>query len=380
MMSSRDRLLAALRHEQPDCVPNSPRLWAWLIHRYGDDHYRTLLKAAAEWDFDPVVHVDLGVPNLIYCQNGDYQELPDLDVSLQIIHQDREPYCRRTIRTPAGPLSDLMCYPPAGAVYGILPDPEKREHLIKEEADLEKLRYLLADPRGRRHPGSEEIRWETAGRALLQMRPGNGVDHLLVDSLGMSNTMLLYHDNPGMLKRLIGIYGEYYRRCIQRALAHGPDILFDSWYSCSLSTGWSPRAWGELFYPQIEANRELVRSAGVYYHYYDDGKIMGLVPYLKRLRPDILSTLCPPPAGDADLAVLKRELGDAVCLNGNVDLQTILRGTPEQVDAAVRSAVSAAAAGGGFWLGTSDSIRDGSPPENVETYFQAARKYGKYRQ
>jgi len=37
---------------------------------------------------------------------------------------------------------------------------------------------------------------------------------------------------------LIGIYGEYYRRCTQRALAHSPDIHFHSWYSCSLSTGW----------------------------------------------------------------------------------------------------------------------------------------------
>jgi hypothetical protein len=31
---------------------------------------------------------------------------------------------------------------------------------------------------------------------------------------------------------------------------------------------------------------------------------------------------------------------------------------------------------GGFILGTSDSIRDGTPLENVRAYFNAARRYG----
>jgi uroporphyrinogen-III decarboxylase len=379
MISSRDRLLAALRHEEADFVPNNPRIWAWLIHHYGDAHYRTLLKAAGEFDFDPVVEVGLGLPNPIYTQIDDYQGFTNLKVELKISQQGGVPYCRRTLFTPAGRLSDTMCYPPAGAVYGIQPDPEKREYLIKEEADLEKIRYLLPDPQKYVHVAIGELKRETAGRALLQMRPTNGVDHLLVDSVGMNNTMLLYYDNPGMLKSLIKIYADYYRRCIECTLAYEPDIVFDSWYSCSLSTGWSPQMWAELFYPHMKANRELVRNGGAYYHYYDDGKIMGIVPYLKELQPDILSTLCPPPAGDADLAVLKQELGHAVCLNGNVDLQTILRGTPEQVEEAVRQAVLEAGSGGGFWLGTSDSIRDGSPLDNVKAYFQAARKYGKYQ-
>ena len=38
-----------------------------------------------------------------------------------------------------------------------------------------------------------------------------------------------------------------------------------------------------------------------------------------------------------------------------------------------------AAPGSGFIFGTSDSIREGTPRENVRTYFEAARKYGQMR-
>jgi hypothetical protein len=34
--------------------------------------------------------------------------------------------------------------------------------------------------------------------------------------------------------------------------------------------------------------------------------------------------------------------------------------------------------GGGYILGTSDSIRNGSPIENVRAFFETGRKYGKY--
>jgi len=92
---------------------------------------------------------------------------------------------------------------------------------------------------------------------------------------------------------------------------------------------------------------------------------------------DVLQTLTPPPVGDVDLAEAKRRIGDRVCLMGYVDIiYVIQRGTPELIEHTVRHAIEVASPGGGFILGTSDSIRDGTPLENVRAYFQAARKYG----
>ena len=91
-----------------------------------------------------------------------------------------------------------------------------------------------------------------------------------------------------------------------------------------------------------------------------------------------LSTVPPPPIGDVDLVQAKARVGDRICLNGNVDIINVIKdGSPEQVRQAVRQAILDAARGGGFILGTSDSIRE-APLENVRAYFEAGRRYGNY--
>jgi hypothetical protein len=62
--------------------------------------------------------------------------------------------------------------------------------------------------------------------------------------------------------------------------------------------------------------------------------------------------------------------------NANLPETKVKEGTPETIAEAVRQAIEIAAPGGGFILGTSDSIRDGTPDENVRAYFAAAHKYG----
>jgi len=92
----------------------------------------------------------------------------------------------------------------------------------------------------------------------------------------------------------------------------------------------------------------------------------------------VLETLTPPPVGDVDLAEVKRRIGDRVCLKGYGDLLYVIKmGTPAAVENMVREAMEIAAVGSGFIFGTSDSIREGTPRENVRAYFESARKYGR---
>ena len=380
-MNSRERLLKALNHEKPDFVPNSPRLWAWMIEYYGTMGPAAVIKAADEFDFDPTIQVGLGVPDLVAGQLNDsfhfLKYFPEVKIELSIREENGIVYCRRKIFTPAGKLEDEMMYPPKGGVYGIAPNPENKEWMIKDEGDLEKFKYLLADPFKFSSP-YEKVKKDFGDKTLIGIRACNGCDHFFVNSIGLGNAMVAYFEKPELFKKLLKICADFNYRCIERALDYKPDIIMDSWFNCSLSAGWSPAIWREHFFPYIKADRELVRKAGVYYSFYDDGKIMDILPELKELSPDILSTLCPPPVGNVDLRTVKKELGDKVCLNGFIDLQTIYRGTPEQVENEVKNAIEIAGPGGGYWLGTSDSIREGSPLENMKAYFKATRKYGKY--
>jgi len=164
------------------------------------------------------------------------------------------------------------------------------------------------------------------------------------------------------------------RACLNVGIRH----FFANWYFNSLSTGWSPRLWQELFAPQLREMTALVHESGGTVNLYDDGKCMAIIDLVADCGIDVLQTLTPPPVGDADLAEIKRRIGDRVCLMGHMDLLYVLqRGTPAQIEEAVKQAIETAAPGGGFILGTSDSIRNGTPTENVRAYFTAARRYGR---
>ncbi|MBC7288782.1 MAG: hypothetical protein H5T86_12250 [Armatimonadetes bacterium] len=157
-------------------------------------------------------------------------------------------------------------------------------------------------------------------------------------------------------------------------------IIFGSWFYESLSAGWSPKIWREEFLPRLKQQVEMVHAAGALYHFYDDGKISQLLPMLVEAEVDIVSTCTPPPVGDFDLAAAKRDFGEKLCFKGYIDLLYVVKmGTPDQIDAAVRTAMEIGKPGGGFILSSSDSFRDGTPVENVRAYAEAARKYGVYR-
>ncbi len=76
----------------------------------------------------------------------------------------------------------------------------------------------------------------------------------------------------------------------------------------------------------------------------------------------------------ADIAAVKRVMGRRVALMGNVaPLDLGVRGAPEQVEAAARACIDAAAAGGGFILSFGGGVSPDTPPENIDALLRAAR-------
>jgi uroporphyrinogen decarboxylase len=199
------------------------------------------------------------------------------------------------------------------------------------------------------------------------------------DARGMEQLMVDYHEDRAFFDAQIDLFGRRMEEETRAALEGGVKIIFGSWFYESLSAGWSPAIWREVFLPWLREQVELVHAAGALYHFYDDGRMRAILPMLAEAGADIVSTCTPPPVGDFDLLAAKRDFGDRLCFKGYIDLlYTVKRGTPYLIDKAVRHAMTIGKPGGGFILGSSDSFRDGTPVENVRAYFDAARKYGAY--
>jgi uroporphyrinogen decarboxylase len=80
-----------------------------------------------------------------------------------------------------------------------------------------------------------------------------------------------------------------------------------------------------------------------------------------------------------DIAEVKEKLGDRLCLVGNIDcVEVLVAADRDEVAEVVRDTIRIAAPGGGFILGSSNSIHPGVAVENFLAMVDAGRKYGRY--
>ena len=277
---------------------------------------------------------------------------------------------RRIFDTPAGALRDVRSVTRPGSPVGF-------DHIIeppvKTRADLDAIRFLLPRPQGAFVGDIPLLREAIGHRGLLLVQATQGVDQFLMDTLGAEHALMMYYDDRELLRELLLLFNNYHRAILKAILEQGIEVVFEPWYNCSMGAGWSPAQFRELFKPLIKQNVDLVHSYGAYIDYYDDGKMDQALEDLAEIGVDVAETLGAPPLGDIDLASAKRRIGDRVCLKGHIDqVNVICFGKPQQIRETVRKAIEIGAPGSGFILGTADSIRPETPPENIRAYFDAA--------
>ena len=378
-MTSRERLLAAIAHKEADRVPIAPRIWAYLTEYYGDYGVEYEMRAADEFGYDLMLPALQAVPSFA-SPALTYRSLPvDVKVTQQVDEADGAVTVLRRFDTPHGPLTDVIFMPPSGREYGINVTPVQREYMIKDAADLDRLAALLPRPRPSIIARYHELNRLVGERGIVEMTMNPPLDYTLGDLRGTTQLMIDYYEDRPFFDRMFAFFQDYAMQALKDVLEAGVRYIFGTWFYGSLSAGWGIKIFHEVFTPLMRQQADLVHSYGGVYHVYDDGKMMESLPEYVGAGADVVETLTPPPVGDVDLAEAKRLYGARTCLKGHIDLLYVLKeGTPAIVEEAVRQAMAIAAPGGGFILGSSDSIRDGTPLANLRAYFAAAHKYGVY--
>jgi hypothetical protein len=377
-LTSKERLLTAIKHGEPDLVPVSPRIYIWLKDNYGCACWLHQLRIAEDFDYDPFIYVSSPYPNYIGEFRADYEDLDDVQIELDVERSHLFTRIRRIIHTPAGTLTDQVIQHKPNVGYGSDPNPHWEERLVKEPKDLESLAFLLPKPEPGAYRDIVAVQGAVGQRGLVNLYINSALDHQAGWAVELVDLMVACFDNSQFVHDLLRLFQSHSLAETRAALEAGVEVVFVPWYFASMSAGWSPHFYEAFFLPLIKEHVSLAHDMGGLYHYYDDGAVSRILPWLADAGVDILSTVPPPPIGDVDLATVKAQYGDKLCFNGNVDLLHVIKdGTPELIHRTVHQLILDAAPGGGFILGTSDSIRD-APRTNVQAFFEAARKYGEY--
>lgn len=133
-----------------------------------------------------------------------------------------------------------------------------------------------------------------------------------------------------------------------------------------------PTQWRETFGPALKAVAGTAKSAGAtYYYHHSCGGIRPLIGDLLDIGMDVLDPIQVLAEG-MEPAALKRDFGDRLCFSGGVDEQRLLpQGTPEEVRAAVRRLCGILGAGGGYFLGPTHNFQEDIPTENIVAIYDA---------
>ncbi len=354
-MTSRERVLTAFAHREPDRVP------AW---------------CGASPEFRELARRHLGLPD-------------DESLSLHLGDDFRRVYARYTgpdHRSPGACLTrpDATSRTPFGIErlgYGYGQPLDHPLAGARTPADIEG--FPWPDPAWMDISGirSEALEWK--GRYAVLGGDWSPFYHDAVDLFGMDRFMILLYDAPDLvdfvLKRVVGYYFEVSRRIFE--VARGAIDIFFIGNDFGTQTGpvVSAALFRRFFRPHLKRLVDLGHDFGLKVMLHCCGGFAPLIPDLIEIGLDALQSLQPDARG-MEPGRLKRDFGGRIVLNGCIDTHHVLiRGTPELVRKRTLEILDVMKPGGGYIASPShDYLLPETPVENVLAMYETVKEYGWY--
>ena len=196
--------------------------------------------------------------------------------------------------------------------------------------------------------------------------------------MGFEGFCFALADDPGLARAVLDRVGEFLFAIFQGAA--GLPQVGGLWLADDLAHRSgpfvSPKIYREWLFPWFGKYGEVAASRGLPLIYHCDGDIWEFLPDLADAG---ITALQPIEPQAMDIVALKREWGNVFALMGNIDLgYTLTRGTPAEVEAEVRQRIREVGPGGGYILGSSNSVTSYVPLANYRAMIAATLRWGDY--
>ena len=194
--------------------------------------------------------------------------------------------------------------------------------------------------------------------------------------------MCLMLIEPEYCKDVLGIYVDWYKEKLTgylQAVGKYIDVILLSTadFGSQKAEFFSPEVFKELYVgPYSEMNGFVHKHSKVKTFFHSCGSIKKLFPYLIEAGVDIINPIQTAAAG-MDPAELKKKYGDKIVFwGGGIDTQkTLPHGTPEDVRLEVKQRMKDLAPGGGFVFSPEHCLQSDIPFENLSAMVEAVREY-----
>jgi uroporphyrinogen decarboxylase len=319
MLSSKERVLMAMNHEEPDRIPMD--YWAW-----GE--------------------VNNGLLNKLGLK--DYEELLDyLGVDL------------RTVRAPYTGPND--CW------EGL--------RNAKTAEELEKCKVPDAD---QFDYSNIEAACDNYGRYAVMGGAWSPVFCTASAIIGMQTLMIKMYEDPDFsrifLEKITDFFYDQSVRMFEAAKGKMDIFFMGDDYGTQLDLIMSAKMWDEFYAPCLKRLFGLAKDFGLKVMLHSCGSVSKLIPRLIELGMDALDPI-QVRASNMEPEMLKANFGDHVTFHGGLDTQHILPFCTEQeVRAEAKRLIETFGRGGGYILGPSQEFLPDIPLENILAMYEVGRE------
>jgi hypothetical protein len=382
-ISSRERMLAALRYEQSDYIPFYSNSFGFMPP--APYQWANQIQEAEVW-------LSLGVDPLLKISTPTV-----FDASVTVRHWEetlpgeRWPLMVKEYNTPAGVIrqevwktDDWISEDWPGHKgedneglnliddYNVV---RSRKFAVETEADLARLKYLLAPLEG---DGLKELREHAAELFKQAQRLGvavegeasRGVD-MVTWMCGVDGMVMMAMDKPDLFEAVLDVIHAWDMRNTEMLLETPVDIVIRrGWYEGTAF--WSPKIFKKFFLPRIRQLSDMVHSAGRLMGFKNSTGFMPMLDLYIQTGIDVHYFVDPIMGGTGvDLRKIKAAYDHKIAVIGGVSAAvTLERGTPEEIRQAVNDAIDQLGPNG-LVLSPVDSLNASTPWASVQCMIEA---------
>ena len=386
-MTPRQRVITALKHREPDLVP-----WGevWIDYNVFEDvlgrpsYFHGKMKETIAWwegrDAEIITSCDRDVVDLTLALGLDVATVEVYPRS-QYILGSRYNVPMKQIDYETYVDQDGSLWRVSSATHELMPfrlNPD-----VYTPPTMVSLEKAINDVEKNGVPKPDDWQWSMVRNTVTALKDTHIVACLAPDigfpSFGQTDeekylNMALH---PEMLGRIAELAGRRAIAELKYYAEEGVDALFPCGdYGCSNGLLASPSIFTEHVFPWIKAYCDEAHRLGMYVFKHCCGRTIDIFGYFIKAGYDAYQSI--QPTAGMDIRELKDRFGTGITLWGGAANESLIGGTPQDVENDVLYAFEGAAAGGGYILGASHSLAVGTSLENLMMMKNCREKYGTY--
>ena len=308
-MTSRERLMAAMRRQEVDRIPVHVRgvnFWdeRWVATRHAS--YRPVVEAVRQHG-DPFIGWGVGGGPLLTTSQ-------EVRFETAVVPGDDWNEHLTTMHTPLGPLTARHRTSNRG-----LPGMQM-EFYIQDLGDIEKVLSAPWEPPRPQAHGFQELAQRFGERGLVTCDLSDPISYVH-NLMGSERLAVWSRTERRQILRLVNAFGERLLDLVEHLLSAGVGPVFrTSGQEFAVPPLMSPQDFRDFCIEPEVPIHGAIHEAGGLVHIHCHGPMDKVLEGFLDIGVDCLHPIEPPPMGDVELAEAKRRVGHRICLEGNLQI------------------------------------------------------------